>query len=79
MPGMLLIHSTGPLSFGTFVFNGLAVPDSYLTPTVVNTSLILQGSIKSDALYSKGGDPFSMLMYTSALMPLIQSLSNPTT
>ena len=44
-------------------------------------SLILQGSTKSEALYSKEGqgDPLSMLMYASALMPLIQSLSNPTT
>ena len=35
-----------------------------------------------EALYSKEGvgqgDPLSMLMYASALMPLIQSLSNPT-
>ena len=46
-------------------------------------SLILQGSIKSEAIDSKEGvgqgDPLSMLMYASALMPLIQSLSNPTT
>ena len=46
-------------------------------------SLILQGLTKSEALYSKEavgqGDPLSMLMYASALMPLIQSLSNPTT
>ena len=46
-------------------------------------SLILQGSTKYEALYSKEGVgqgyPLSMLMYASALMPLIQSLSNPTT
>ena len=46
-------------------------------------SLILKGSTKSEAIYSKEGvgqgDPLSMLMYASALMPLIQSLSNPTT
>ena len=38
---------------------------------------------KSEALYSKEGvgqgDPLSMLMYASALMPLNKSLSNPTT
>ena len=46
-------------------------------------SLILQGSNKSEALYSKEGvgqgDPLSMLMYASALIPLFQSLSNPST
>ena len=46
-------------------------------------SLTLQVSTKSEALYSKEGvgqgDPLSMLMYASALKPLIQSLSNPTT
>ncbi|KAL5484235.1 hypothetical protein EMCRGX_G020696 [Ephydatia muelleri] len=43
----------------------------------------IEGSTKSEALYSKEGvgqgDPLSMLMYASALMPLIKSLSNPTT
>ena len=36
--GLLLrnaVNRTGSLSFGTLVFNGLAVPDSYLTHIVV--------------------------------------------
>ena len=83
MPGMLLIS----LNRVAALWNS-RIQWSRCSRFLFNTyhgypSLTLQVSTKSEALYSKEGvgqgDPLSMLMYASALKPLIQSLSNPTT
>ena len=46
-------------------------------------SLVLQDKKKTEFLFSKEGvgqgDPLSMLMYAAAVMPLIKSLSRPST